>query len=146
MRVLLDTNIMLDMLCKRPYDEEGLLSLEVMQAFGDVDLWVSAKSYTDLFYLVCRELSSPEAHDLLEETFSWAHACSIDEEDIRRAISARWDDFEDSLANVCAEKIKADYLITRDAKGFSQSNIPHGSASDFMTFVHETTGVQYTLA
>jgi hypothetical protein len=40
MRAMLDTNIVYDMLCKRPFDEEGLLQLKIMHAFGDVELWV----------------------------------------------------------------------------------------------------------
>ena len=110
MRALLDTNIVYDALCKRPFDEEGLLQLKVMQAFGDVELWVSGKSYADLFYLMNRELDSDTAQDLLEETLDWVKVCSVDEEDIARALQARWRDFEDSLVNVCAEKVKADYL------------------------------------
>ena len=145
MRALLDTNIVYDALCKRPFDEEGLLQLKVMQAFGDVELWVSGKSYTDLFYLMNRELDSDTAQDLLEETLDWVKVCSVDEEDIARALQARWRDFEDSLVNVCAEKVKADYLVTRDIKGFGSTRIPHGSASEFMDFVFEKTRIRYAL-
>ena len=145
MRALLDTSIVYDTLCKRPFDEEGLLQLKVMQAFGDVELWVSGKSYTDLFYLMNRELDSDTAQDLLEETLDWVKVCSVDEEDIARALQARWRDFEDSLVNVCAEKVKADYLVTRDIKGFGSTRIPHGSASEFMDFVFEKTRIRYAL-
>ena len=146
MRVLLDTNIVYDILSKRPFDEEGLLQLKIMHAFGDVELWVSAKSFTDLFYLMRREVEAGRAHDLLEESLSWLNACSVDEDDIRRALHARWIDFEDSLVNVCAEKIKADYLVTRDDKGFRNAVTPHGSASDFMAFVFDKTNVRYAIA
>ena len=145
MRVLLDTNIVYDILCRRPFDEEGLLQLKIMHAFGDVDLWVSAKSFNGLFYLMRQELDSPAAHDLLEESLSWLKACSVDEGDIKRALQARWHDFEDSLVNVCAEKVKADYLITRDEKGFRNASVPHGTASEFMEFVFKKTNVRYAI-
>ena len=145
MRALLDTNIMFDILCKRPFDEDGLLQLKVMQAFSDVELWVSAKSYPDLFYLMRRELDRDAAQSLLEDTFSWVHACSVEESDLLTALRARWDDFEDSLVNVCAEKVKADYLVTRDASGFKRARIPHGTASEFMEFVFEKTNIHYAL-
>ena len=145
MRAMLDTNIVYDILCKRPFDEGGLLQLKIMHAFGDVELWVSAKSFTDLFYLMRQELESPAAHDLLEESLSWLKACSVDEGDIKQALQARWHDFEDSLVNVCAEKVKADYLITRDEKGFRNASVPHGTASEFMEFVFEKTNVRYAI-
>ncbi len=145
MRVLLDTNIVYDILCKRPYDEDGLLRMRVMHAFGDVELWVSSKSYTDLYYLMRRELDSKTAHELLEDTLEWVSVCSIDESDIHSALQARWKDFEDSLVHVCAQKIKADYLVTRDAEGFEKSLIPNGSASSFMDYVFRETNVRYAL-
>lgn len=145
MRALLDTNIVYDILCKRPFDEEGLLQLKIMHAFGDVELWVSAKSYTDLFYLMRRELGSDAAHDALEDTLEWLKVCSVEQDDIRVALEARWSDFEDSLVNVCAEKVKADYLVTRDSKGFRKARIPNGIASDFAEFVFEKTRVRYAI-
>ena len=146
MRALLDTNIVFDALCKRPHDEEGLRQMKIMHEFGDVDLWVSAKSYTDLFYVMRQELGSEAAQNLLEDTLSWLNACSVEEGDVQAALSARWNDFEDCLVNVCAEKVGADYLVTRDEKGFRNASIPHGSASDFMQFVFEATNVRYDMA
>ena len=145
MRALLDTNIVYDILCKRPFDEDGLLRMRVMHAFGDVELWASAKSYTDLYRLIRRELGSEAAHDLLEDTLEWLSVCSVEEADVRAALRARWRDFEDCLVDVCAQKVKADYLVTRDPRGFAGSRIPHGSASSFMDFVFQKTNVRYAL-
>lgn len=146
MRALLDTNIVYDIMCARPFDVEGLEQLKVMHAFGDVELWVSTKSYTDLFYLMRRETGSERAHDALEESLSWLHACSVEQEDVKQALFARWHDFEDSLVNVCAEKVKADFIVTRDEKRFRNARTPHGSASDFMEFVFEKTNTRYAIA
>ena len=110
MRVLLDTNIVYDALCKRPCDEEALLRLKIMNAFGDVELWASAKSYTDLFYLIRRELDSPEAHNLLEDSLDWLKVCSVDENDIRTALSAHWHDFEDSLIMSAQRRLRPSIL------------------------------------
>ena len=44
-----------------------------------------------------------------------------------------------------AKKVKADYLVTRDIKGFGSTRIPHGSASEFMDFVFEKTRIRYAL-
>ena len=146
MRALLDTNIVYDILCRRPYDEEGLLQLKIMHAFDDVELWVSAKSYTDLFYLIRRELGTEETQDMLEGTLEWLNVCSVEEADVALALRSRWRDFEDALVNVCAEKIKAGYLVTRDEEGFGESRIPHGSASEFMAFVFEKTSIRYAIS
>lgn len=38
-------------------------------------------------------------------------------------VAARWADFEDCLVARCAEKIKADYIITRNVKDFRDSAV-----------------------
>lgn len=145
MRALLDTNIVYDLLCQRPFDRDGLMRLRVMHTFRDVELWISAKSYADLFYLMRKELGSVQAQALLEDTLSWLHVCSVDSEDIGAALKARWQDFEDCLISRCADKIGADYLITRDVRGFRNAAMPAGSASDFMEYVFDATSVRYAI-
>jgi hypothetical protein len=44
----------------------------------------------------------------------------------------KFDDLEDCLQNECAEKIAADYIITRDIEGFAGSVIPAITPSDFL--------------
>ncbi len=49
---------------------------------------------------------------------------------------------EDACAVICAEKINADFIITRDADGFKSSRIQALSASDYFTYLvneHELT-------
>lgn len=145
MRALIDSNIMLDILLKRDFDQDALEQLRIMKSFGDVDLWASAKSYADCFYFLSKYLGSEAAYRSLEGTLDWLGICSVDKTDIESALAQHWKDFEDCLINESAKKIKADYLITRDQTGFEQSSIPHGDAADFMAYVAETLHLEYAL-
>lgn len=49
--------------------------------------------------------------------------CSLEGEDIRAACNLGWSDFKDALIEVSAQKVDADYLVTRD-DGFERSRIP----------------------
>ncbi len=144
MRALLDTNIVYDLLCQRPYDQDGLMQLKVMQTFGDVELWISAKSYTDLFYVIRKEIGSSAAQDILSNTLSWLHVCSIDGEDISSALEAKWQDLENCLVSRCADKVGANYIITRDARGFRNAKVPCGTASEFAAYVFDLSGIRYS--
>jgi predicted nucleic acid-binding protein len=46
---------------------------------------------------------------------------SVSEKDIRMALVLGGKDFEDALQVVCAKRIRADYLITRDKGDFADS-------------------------
>ena len=44
-------------------------------------------------------------------------------EDLRKAAALPIPDFEDALQCVCAQRIKADYIVTRNIKDFLQSKV-----------------------
>ena len=45
---------------------------------------------------------------------------SVTETDVRKALNLDFKDFEDALQAVCAKKIKAEYLITRNKEDFQK--------------------------
>lgn len=143
MRLLLDTSALIDLFARRqPFfaDCERLLT---MRAFGDAELWVSAKSYTDVFYLLKKAFDAATVQKMFLKSLEHMNVCSIDGNDIARAASLAWADFEDCLVYVAAEKVKADYVVTRDAGGFSASRIPVRSASEFFEEYGKASGVFY---
>lgn len=143
MKLLLDTNILLDAYQAREpffHDWERLL---LARHFGDVELWVSAKSFTDLFYVCTRQLSSHVVQQHIAKSLDLYYFCSVDGSDIRAAVEMDWDDFEDALIARSAEKIKADYIITRDAKGFEKSRIPTLTAGQLMDVLRDEFGFEY---
>lgn len=48
---------------------------------------------------------------------------SVSSQDVSDALVQRWDDFEDCLVALCAKKVAADFIITRNANDFSRSSI-----------------------
>ena len=145
MRVLLDTNVLIDLYTQRPPDGDTAQKLLVMREFGDAELWVSAKSFTDVFYVLSKTYSSEFIQNAFEESYQWLEICSIDASDIHLASSRKWGDFEDCLVDICAEKIKADYLLTRDESGFTNAHTQVVSPTDFFNFLQEEYGLVYDI-
>ena len=143
LQLLLDTNILLDALLQREPFVEGWKTLLVMQEFGDADLWVSAKSFTDVFYVASQRMDSHALQGAFIARLERLHACSITEDDIQAAARAQWDDFEDCLVARAAEKVKADFIVTRDLSGFSQSQISACTPTELVEHVKEEYGIEY---
>lgn len=77
MRVLLDTNVLIDLYTQRPPEGDIAQKLLVMKEFGDVELWVSAKSFTDVFYVLHKTYSSDYVQSAFEESYNgWKSAPS----------------------------------------------------------------------
>ena len=58
MRILLDTNVLIDLYTQREPEGDTAQKLLIMKEFGDAQLWVSAKSFTDVFYVLSKSYSS----------------------------------------------------------------------------------------
>ena len=145
MKLLLDTNVIVDYFgARRPFCDQWEL-INALQMTGYAELWASAESYTDAFYLLRRAVGSEKLQDMFLESLSFVRVCSVDEDDIRKAAERSWSDFEDCLIAVCAEKVKADYIITRDAGGVKRSKRLAMDAPSFFTMVDEDYGIVYEM-
>ena len=124
MNLLLDTNVLIDYLGRKPPFYEDAEAIIAAGYFGDARLWVPALSLKDAFYVLSRYIDSARiqrAFVALDEVVSLV---SLSAEESLRAARLEWSDYEDCLVALCAEKAKADYLITRDTKGFARSPVP----------------------
>ncbi|KIR03978.1 hypothetical protein P261_02793 [Lachnospiraceae bacterium TWA4] len=43
--------------------------------------------------------------------------------DLSKAATLKWTDFEDAVQSVLAEKIKADFIVTRNIRDFKKSKV-----------------------
>ncbi|MDR2196481.1 MAG: PIN domain-containing protein [Coriobacteriales bacterium] len=143
MAVLLDTNVLLDYFAQREPYYQQTVQLKAMSFFGDVELWATANSFTDVFYLMCKSNTSAEVQKAFLASFEYLGICSVTADDIREATSRAWDDFEDCLVAVCAEKLRAEYILTRDKTGFTASKIPAMEPAAFIDNMAATRGVSY---
>ncbi|MEG0791550.1 MAG: PIN domain-containing protein [Gordonibacter sp.] len=145
MRLLLDTNIMLDLFaCREEFYREAL-SLKAMGLYEDADLWVSAKSFTDVFYLMKKSgaYDNDTIQDIFLDNLSYLNVCKIERADIVESAKAKWPNFEDCLIARCAEKVKADALLTRDRKGFASSSVPPCSPATLFEYLEKEYGIVY---
>ena len=122
MRVFLDTNVLFDYISRRlPYHVDAQ-TLVVMKAFGDIELVVSGKSYTDVFYILKRQMDAYEVQASIKDSLDIFEICSLEADDIKAACELGWSDFEDALIEISARKVGVDYLVTRDGR-FAQSHV-----------------------
>lgn len=143
MRLLLDTNILIDFYTQREPFGQDARKLAIMSTFGDADLWVSTKSFTDIFYVLSKDNAADSIYRAFAESYRYFQFCSVEGADVQMATDRAWPDFEDCLIAICAEKVKADYLLTRDKTGFAASSIPPISPADFFQMIERDYNLIY---
>lgn len=123
MRVLFDLNVVLDVLAnRRPFAEHSAVALGLAET-GRVEGVLAAHTVTTLHYLLERELGSRRARQTLTALLSFLEVEPVDGDRLRHALGMAWSDFEDAVQAACAESSRAEYLVTRDGKGFRKSAV-----------------------
>jgi len=122
-RVLLDINVVLDVLANRePFAGDAEALLRLVEA-GAVEGLVAAHTITTLHYLLARHMGKAKSRRILTDLMQLVEVVPVDEDRLRHALGLNWVDFEDAVQASCAEKAEADYLVTRDKKGFKKSPV-----------------------
>ena len=143
MRVLLDTNVLIDYFTQRePYAEDAF-RLRIMQEFGDIELWASIQSFSDIAYILRGATNSAALQQAFLASLRFLHVCSLDQSDLAAACLDSWTDLEDCLIEQCAKKLKADFILTRDLSGFEKSRTTTLAPQQFFTMVAQQYGLTY---
>lgn len=124
MKILIDTNIVLDVMLKRePFYK---LSLEILGLAkkDDVEEYVSASAITDIYYLAYRQLRDKGmVKKLMKELLTVVSAASVSEQEIENALSLEWNDFEDSVQYSVAFLQEMEGIVTRNPNDYKEAGI-----------------------
>ena len=121
---MFDTNVILDVLLKRPnlfeYSMQTLKMLNTQQYLG----YISANTITDIYYIVKREKHSKLiALKAIEQLLQIFKIAAITETELIVTVEQQAKDFEDSVLAACAVSYNCDFIITNNIKDFEDFNI-----------------------
>jgi predicted nucleic acid-binding protein len=123
MRLFLDIDVVLDVLADRePWVEHSAAVLSLLDA-ADVDGLIAAHSVTTLYYLTSRHLGHKRAVSALIELLEHLTVTPLDEDVLLRALSLGWDDVEDAVQGISAQRANADYIVTRNPSDFEAASV-----------------------
>ena len=111
--------------------------------FGDAKLWVPAQPIKDAFYVLGKYVDPLLVQSAFLKTFEVITPVGLSAEDAVRAARLGWKDYEDCLIAICADKAKADYLITRDKRGLDRSPVPVMTPSEWLALMERERNLVY---
>ncbi|MEH1999566.1 type II toxin-antitoxin system VapC family toxin [Nostoc sp.] len=125
MKVLIDTNIVLDFLLERePFFQDAELLFQEIDS-GRVVGYVTATTLTDIFYISRRQTRSIEqARQAVSETLTAMVICAVNRAILESAFGSGLADFEDAVQIASAIAQGLDAILTRDTQGFLSSSVP----------------------
>ena len=124
MKLLIDTNVVLDVLLRRePFSKTAAEVLNLTQR-DDVQEYVSASAITDIYYIANKQMKDRDAvRDLLKRLLMIVSVAAVSEREIQNALNLAWGDFEDSVQYSVALLNEMDGIVTRNPSDYQEANI-----------------------
>jgi len=82
-----------------------------------------ATSIATIYYLISKSTDRLKADEIIENLLQLFNIADVNKNILLKSLENNGKDFEDSVIYTSAEYFKVDVIITRDKKGFKQSNI-----------------------
>jgi predicted nucleic acid-binding protein len=133
MRILIDTNVIIDILERREGFFQDSYRLIQLAAQGRLEAFMSAGAVTDVYYIISRNIHDPgKAREKIIALTTLISLCDTTAGDIRTALTLNMADFEDAVIASIAKREKADYIAIRNEKDFQNSPVPAINPARFL--------------
>lgn len=133
MKALIDTCVVMDFLQHREPFADDAKAIFLAAACGQFNGYITAKSATDIYYLIHRcTHSDSEARDKLNSLLSIVSMLDTTAMDIFHSLSSDTSDFEDAVMIETASRSHIDCIITRNQKDYKKSAVPVYIPEDFL--------------
>ena len=132
MKLLIDANILLDVLQNRVQFIKASSVIWKLCETEQVKGYVSALTFANLVYVMRRELDPEKIADVLRRLSLIFEFTDLSASDLVRAAELQWGDFEDAVQSVIAERVHADYIITRNVRDFTKSRVMAFTPSELL--------------
>ncbi len=134
MKILIDTNIILDLIQSREPFSENASKIINSCVKKENEGYISAHSLSDIFFILRKDKTVEERKALILNLCSFFIVIPEDKNFYTAVCQNNdWNDLEDGLQMKCADFENLDYIVTRDAgKGFNNSPVKVISAENFL--------------
>ena len=132
MVLLIDANIILDVLLNRPdYVKDSAMIWKLCET-EQMKGYVSTLTFANLVYIMRKQLDPEKIEDVFHKLNLIFEFTDFSVSDLTHAAELNWKDFEDAVQSVTAERIHADYIITRNVRDFSKSRVMAFTPSELL--------------
>jgi predicted nucleic acid-binding protein len=123
-KVLIDTNVVLDVLLdRRPFSDPAGILFSMIEK-GELSGLIGATTVTTIFYLATKVIGRTGAKKEVSKLLSLFEVAPVTRVVLDAAIKSRVNDFEDAVLCEAANHAGADAIVTRDSAGFKTASLP----------------------
>ena len=132
MRVLLDTDVVLDLLLDRAGFADNAAAIWKANEQGQIDAYISAITSVNVFYIARKIKGADKARQAVVELLAALRVCTLDYAILQAALSLPMADFEDAVQVASAMSYQLDTVITRNVDDYKNATLDVLTPSEFL--------------
>ena len=123
MILLIDAIVLLDVIMKRQEFVKDSSVIWKLCETGKVEGYVSSLTIASIVDIMQKEMDAQKVEQVLSRLSMIFEFTDLCVSDIQQAARMQWNDYEDVIQSATAQRIHADFIITRNIKDFAKSKI-----------------------
>jgi len=140
LKILLDTNIVLDVLMDRmPFSDTAVELFSKVEA-GAIIGYLCGTTITTVYYLASKILGAARAQEEIKKLLSLFEVAPVNRLVLESALVVDFHDFDDAVIHEAACHVGADAIITRNLKDFKKPRISVYTSDELVRILNSQNG------
>lgn len=123
MKIWIDTNIILDVLCNRKGFVEDSSKIWKMCETNRIEGYISALSVPNIVYILRKELDPEKTMEIIQKLTLIFDVVDLKASDLKNAAAMLTSDYEDAIQMCQAARIHAEHIVTRNIRDYKESSV-----------------------
>lgn len=133
MKVLFDTNVVLDLLLAREPYASAAVGLVSLADEGRIQAFLCATSVTTIHYLATKAVGRSRANRCVRDLLGIFQVAQVDALVLKAALDSPFQDYEDAVLHEAARAAMVEAIVTRNVKDFAHAIIPVYSPGELLS-------------
>jgi predicted nucleic acid-binding protein len=123
-KVLFDTNVILDVLLEREPHIDAAAKLFALADNGRINGCICATTATTIYYIAAKSFGARRARDQVHGLLGLFEVAPVGKDVLDGALDIDFSDYEDAVLHEAARAAGATVIVTRDRDDFANAAIP----------------------
>jgi predicted nucleic acid-binding protein len=124
MKILIDTNIIVDVALERQPFLENSLGVLTLANQKRVEGYISSSAISDIYYIIRKKKGKELTLEFINSILTFCSIATVDDAAIRMALSLDFRDFEDGIQYSVAVINRLEAIVTRNPDDFTRVSLP----------------------
>lgn len=137
MRVIVDTNVVLDvLLARKPFVDTAVLVFGLIEQ-SRIEGLLCATTITTVDYLLLQSLTRADTRQVLHKLLELFEIAPVNRPVIEEALQSRVTDFEDAILEQAGRLAGAEAIVTRDPRDFRHASLKAFGPDELLSILNK---------